>query len=173
MARKNDSGAEVRVWCPHCGGAGFLVSGTGGLAKVKYRCPSCGAQIWVGHKGSLQISVQGNDAVEVATVARQLADDAAARRETARMRSPWFSGLFYLMLVVVIVVLLLAVGRILALWALPLVAVAAVLLVSLIGALQMRQDNRLSERGFLRLMADVFRRLPLMFVRSRDKTKDG
>jgi beta-lactamase regulating signal transducer with metallopeptidase domain len=50
-------------------------------------------------------------------------------------------------------------GKMLALWALPivvvaaaLVVVAAALLVSIVGALQMRQDDRLSERGFLRLM---------------------
>jgi 4-hydroxybenzoate polyprenyltransferase len=85
----------------------------------------------------------------------------------ACLRSPWFSGLFYLTLVVVIIVLLLITGNVLALWALPIVVVAAALLVSIVGALQMRQDDRLSERGFVRLMGDVFRRLPLLLARAK------
>jgi hypothetical protein len=82
----------------------------------------------------------------VEAVARQLSDDAAARREAARLRSPWFSGLFYLAVVVVFVALLLVVGRVLPLCALPVIALVAALLVSIVGALQMRQDERLSER---------------------------
>jgi TRAP-type uncharacterized transport system fused permease subunit len=108
------------------------------------------------------------NAEEVASVARQLAADATERKQAAKLRSPWFSGLFYLTVVVVIVMLLLAVARILAAWVLPIVVLAAVFLVSIVGALQMRQDDQLSERGFLRLMADVFRRLPLLTPRSHD-----
>jgi hypothetical protein len=65
------------------------------------------------------------------------------------------------------------VGRVLAAWALPLVIVGAVLLVSVVGALQMRQDDRLSERGFLRLMADVVRRLPLLLAQRRARAQEG
>jgi hypothetical protein len=79
---------------------------------------------------------------------RQLAEDDGARREAVRLRSPWFSGLFYLMVAVVIVSLLLVFGRLAPWWAFPLVVLGAILLVSVVGALQMRQDDRLSELGF-------------------------
>lgn len=82
--------------------------------------------------------------------------------EAARLRSPWFSGLFYLTVAIVIISLLLVVGRLSPWWAFPLVVLGAILLVSVVGALQMRQDDHLSERGFLKLMADVLRRLPLV-----------
>ena len=49
----------------------------------------------------------------------------------------------------------------------------AILMVSVVGALQMRQDERLSERGFLRLMADVYRRLPLLLTRKQDTSDSG
>jgi hypothetical protein len=111
--------------------------------------------------------VVGRDASEVEVVSRKLASDAVAGPEAARLRSPWFSGLFYLTVVAVVVALLLVIGRMLALWALPVVVVAAAALVSIVGALQLRQDNRLSERNFLTLMGDVFRRLPLLFARAR------
>lgn len=88
------------------------------------------------------------------------------------MRSPWFSGLFYLTATVVIVVLLLVVSRTAPWWAFPVVVVGGVLLVSIVGAFQMRQDDRLSERGFVRLMGDALRRLPLVIARS-PKTGTG
>jgi len=67
---------------------------------------------------------------------------------------------------VVIVALLLVVSRMAPWWAFPVVVVGAVLLLSVVGAFQMRQDDRLSERGFVRLMGDVLRRLPLVIARS-------
>ena len=78
------------------------------------------------------------------------------------------SGSFYLAAAVVIIVLLLVVGRMLTIWALPLVLVGALLLVMIVGAYQMRHDDRLSEKGFLRLMADVLKRLPLVAARSNE-----
>jgi TRAP-type uncharacterized transport system fused permease subunit len=131
-----------------------------------------GCSVTVVMSRGMQIHVEGS-AEEVSAVARKLTEDAAARQQAARLRSPWFSGLFYLAVLVVIVALLLAVGRVLAAWALPLVIVGAVLLVSVVGALQMRQDDRLSERGFLRLMADVVRRLPLLLAQRRARAQEG
>jgi hypothetical protein len=132
-------------------------------------CSRCGARVSLNRGNSIQISVQGANADEVAAVTRALSIDLAAHREAARLRSPWFSGLFYLTLLVVVVALLLVAGRVLALWAFPLVAAAAALLVAVVGALQLRQDDRLSERGFLRLMADVLHRLPLLLARGKSK----
>gem|GEM_PF-2957605 len=43
--------------------------------------------------------------------------------------------------------------------------VGALLSVSVVGALQVRQDDRLNERGSLRLMADPLRRRPLVLTR--------
>jgi predicted membrane channel-forming protein YqfA (hemolysin III family) len=112
--------------------------------------------------------VSGKNAEEVAAVSEQLAKQVIARREAAKIRSPWVSGSFYLAAAVVIVVLLLAVGRVVSFWALPVVVVGALLLVMIVGAYQMRQDARLSEKGFLQLMADVLKRLPLVVVRSKE-----
>ncbi len=109
---------------------------------------------------TIDIQVSG-ETEDVLAVTRQLAQDFAINRGAARLqRSPWFSGLFYVTLVGIIIALLLVTGQVLPVWALPIVIVGAVLLVSIVGALQMRQDYRLTERGFLRLMNDVLRRLP-------------
>lgn len=142
--------------CPNCKGGGSC-SACSGSARISGR----------GRRRSVEIQVSGQKADEVQAVLRQLSEDTAASREVPGLRSPWFSGLFYLAVLVVVVTLLLVAGRVLALWALPIVVVAAALLVSSIGALQMRQDDRLSERSFLQLMGDVFRRLPLLLARTR------
>ncbi|MDQ7807563.1 hypothetical protein Q5425_27830 [Amycolatopsis sp. A133] len=129
-------------------------------------CPTCGVRLSFGRNGATELHVFGSHAEEVQAVTDHLSK-ALARREISRLRSPWFSGLFYLTAVVVITTLLLAVARILALWALPVVIIGAVLLISVVGALQLRADDRLSERNFVKLMGDVLRRLPLVFRRER------
>jgi len=73
----------------------------------------------------------------------------------------------------VIIVLLLVVSRTAPWWAFPVVVIGGALILSIVGAFQMRQDNRLSERGFVRLMGDVLRRLPLVVARSAKPSQPG
>lgn len=115
--------------------------------KRRTTCPYCAAYVIVDTRNVVQIQVRGHDADEVLTVTRGLAEDVVARREAARLRSPWFSGLFYLTLLAVVIALLLTAGSVLPILALPIVIVGAVLLVSIVGALQMRQDEQLRAPG--------------------------
>jgi hypothetical protein len=61
---------------------------------------------------------------------------------------------------VVIIVLLAAVANFVSAWVVPLVIVGGLLTVTVIGALQLKQDERLSEKGFLKLMGLAFRQIP-------------
>jgi hypothetical protein len=45
---------------------------------------------------------------------------------------------------------------------LPIVLVSGVLVVMVIGAFQLRQDDRFSEAGFVTLMQETLKRLPLI-----------
>ncbi len=126
-------------------------------------CPNCGAYIRI---GDVDIRVQGHDADEVSRVTRDLVEDAATRREVQQLRSPWVSGTFYLVALAVVVALLLVVGSVLPPWALPVVIVGAVLLLAMVGALQLRQDDRLSDESFVKLMGEALRRLPLTWARN-------
>ncbi|MGW6700027.1 hypothetical protein [Nocardia sp. NPDC055049] len=133
----------------------------------------CEARVTYDQSRIKSIDVRGVNANEVRDVTRSLVDDLEVhRREQDALRSPWFSGLFYLAVLCVVIVLLLAAGRVLPIWSLPVVVAAAAILVSVVGALQMRQDDRLSERGFLALMGDVFRSLPTLLSRSETKADD-
>jgi Flp pilus assembly protein TadB len=114
--------------------------------------------------GSIR-SVRGHPD-DVIRVHEQVTSAIMARNQTRR-RTPWAAGSFYLVVLVVTVLLLLLAGRALPLWALPIIAVAAVLIVLIIGALQLRHDERLSERNFLKLMAAVSARLPALLRSGR------
>ena len=147
--------AEEHLVCPSCGGTGLTGEPGSGA-----RCARCGASI---RTGKTVIEVQGTDADEVQRVASTLAAEEASRRTAleeleARNRAaktlagPWNSGLFYLLAAVVLVGIVLAVGTLVPLWAIPVVLICAIVLLAVVGALQLRQDERLSEKGFLALM---------------------
>lgn len=80
--------------------------------------------------------------------------------------SPWVSGSFYLVVFIVIIVALSIVGHLLPIGTLPIVVIGGLIALSVIGALQLRQDEKLSEENFLKLMALSFKYLP--WIRSRD-----
>jgi hypothetical protein len=122
-------------------------------------CPSCGASLsW----GDDSIQVSGTNADEVLRVAKALVEQ---RAERSKLASPWVSGSFYLCCVVVIVAVVLIAGKILSFLALPIVIVASILLVMIVGAFQQRQDDRLSEKSFLQLMLATLKSLPLVVKR--------
>ena len=82
--------------------------------------------------------------------------------EQSSKRSPWLSGSFYLAAFVIVVILLIIVFDRVGLIGLPFVIIGALLLVSVLGALQLRQDKSLSEESFLKLMLAVYKQLPLL-----------
>ncbi len=77
-------------------------------------------------------------------------------------RSAWANGSFYLFVFVVVVAGMGYLAQNVPFVALPVIVVAGVIFVPLIGALQLRQDDRLSEKSFLELMGIVIGQLPLI-----------
>jgi hypothetical protein len=80
----------------------------------------------------------------------------------SRHVSPWVSGSFYLLALLLVLATLAVIANVVPIWILPAVIVGGLLGLSLIGTLQLRQDRRLSEEGFLRLMWLTLRQLPLV-----------
>lgn len=157
--------------CRQCGWRGAPVKS--GSYRNPDICAQCGAMIVLEGK-RLSVTVTGSSADDVAQVSERLSRSIVSSRERAQLRStPWISGLFYVSALVVIVVLLLAVGKVLALWTIPIVILGAMLLLTVVGALQLRQDDKLKERGFLKLMKDVFRQIPLLARASRTSPRDA
>lgn len=108
----------------------------------------------------------------------QMTKDRKAHTETSPVRdvpvgrtNPWVSGSFYLIAYIVIVGTLVASSVFVPLFALPLILIASVLAMAAVGAFQLRNDNRLRERGFLELMMAVLKRLVLL--RRESATSEG
>jgi len=84
-------------------------------------------------------------------------------------RNPWVSGSFYLAAMVIVVTLFLVAAKTVHFVVLPIVIIGALLIVSIIGAFQLRQDESLSEKNFLTLMFLTFKQFP--FICKKDSTK--
>lgn len=142
--------------CPRCA----LSSDERGI------CPACDTRL---RRNGRVKSIQG-DADDVIRVHRELSAIATADRE--QRKTPWRSGSFYLVALIATVLVLLVVGRALPLWALPIVAITAVLGVVTVGAIQLRHDQRLSERNFVKLMLKVLARLPSLLRSTKSSADD-
>lgn len=70
------------------------------------------------------------------------------------------SGSFYLVVFLIAIAALAVIGHILPILALPVVIAGGILALSVIGAFQMRQDEKLSEENFLKLMGLSLKYLP-------------
>ncbi len=79
-----------------------------------------------------------------------------------RAKSAWANRLFYVFLFVTVVVTVHVTAGNLPLAAFVLAIVAGILLVLLVGILQLRQDDRLSEKNFIELANLVVKQLPLV-----------
>src|ERR1017187_9100156 len=76
--------------------------------------------------------------------------------------NPWLSGSFYLFAGIVLIFGALTVARLVHINALPIVLIFGVLALSAVGAMQLRHDEKLSEKSFLSLMLASLRSLPLL-----------
>ena len=76
--------------------------------------------------------------------------------------SPWLSGSFYLFSIIVLVALFSVIGANLPWHILVIALIGGLLAISIIGAFQLRNDDSLSEKNFLSLMVETFKRLPLL-----------
>jgi internalin A len=82
--------------------------------------------------------------------------------------NPWMSGSFYIVVVVSVFGLLLAVGKVLSPFWLPIFILGGLLLVTVIGAFQLKNDDRLQDQNFLKLVALAFKQIPFLGKLSRN-----
>ncbi|MDD5668539.1 MAG: COR domain-containing protein [Candidatus Omnitrophica bacterium] len=83
-------------------------------------------------------------------------------QQNEKIRSSWANGLFYLFTFVVVIFSLGFLAGKVPFYTLALVIIAGILFVPLIGALQLRQDQRLSEKSFMELVKIVIRQIPFI-----------
>lgn len=124
----------------------------------RLRCPYCNATLYLEER---IVEVSGTRADEVRTVTESLVR-LFPKKRTMPKRSPWFSGSFYLAVAVVVGTAFAVIANTVSFYALPVVVIGSLLVISVVGALQLRQDNKLNQTNFLTLMALAFRQVPLL-----------
>ena len=87
------------------------------------------------------------------------------------VNNPWMSGSFYLLATVIFLMILTVISIWVSWYTLPIVVIGGVLLVGAIGALQLRNDDRLKEENFIKLMLEVFKRLPLLVIKEKKRRR--
>jgi hypothetical protein len=89
-----------------------------------------------------------------------------------KKNNPWISGSFYLFLAIVVIACLSVVSKVVPWTILPIVIIGGILLIGVIGAFQLKNDDKLSENNFIKLMQETYRRLPLLKSKSNSKDKE-
>ena len=92
--------------------------------------------------------------------------------EHALSRSSWASGSFYLFAFLCVIGALGVLVKVVGWYALPIIIIGGVIVLPIIGALQLRQDNRLSQKKFLDLVSMAFKQLPLISKLTGPKKTD-
>ncbi|QIY95645.1 hypothetical protein HEP87_18405 [Streptomyces sp. S1D4-11] len=145
MAENRDDEAR----CPDCLGQGRILPAPDEPSGMR-QCENCSATFSSGRSGRIA-SISGANSAEVADILKLVEIQRLASR------GPWRAGVFYLLALAVITTLFLVVGSTLPAWTLPVVLLGALVGVVVIGALQLRQDGQLSEKGLLVLIQAAFR----------------
>jgi internalin A len=112
------------------------------------------------------VVVQQSDKGEIT-----VGDSVMAKEPEGKIKSAWANGLFYLLVAVVIIGLLGYFGGSLPFSTLALIIIGGILIIPLVGAFQLRQDDRLSEKNFTELMRLVIGQLPLVGRLARPPSK--
>lgn len=84
--------------------------------------------------------------------------------------NPWQSGSFYLFAALVTIAALSVCAIYLPIYAIPITIIAAILIISIVGALQLKNDSQLTDKTFLSLMVISLKQIP--FLRKIDKNAD-
>lgn len=80
----------------------------------------------------------------------------------ATKNNPWLSGSFYLFLGIVVMTGLAVISRNVHWSLLPIIIIGGILLIGVIGAFQLRNDEKLKDESFIKLMSETYKRLPLL-----------
>lgn len=111
------------------------------------------------------------DLLDVSNMVGRLEDFIGKGSKTMSHNNPWITGSFYLVAFIVVLTTLSVITSKLSLSVLPIVLIAGILYVGIIGAFQLRNDEKLDETNFLRLMAETYRQLPLLRGKIKQKRK--
>ena len=79
-----------------------------------------------------------------------------------KKNNPWLSGSFYLFLVVIVIATLGVLAQSVHWALLPIIIIGGILLIGLIGIFQLKNDDKITDKSFVSLVKETYKRLPLI-----------
>ncbi|MGD8779134.1 MAG: hypothetical protein PVH88_09275 [Ignavibacteria bacterium] len=79
-----------------------------------------------------------------------------------KKNNPWISGSFYLFVFVVVISAIAIVANLLPIYYLPVVIIGCLILMMIVMAFQLKNDEKLSDENFLRLMYISLKNIPYL-----------
>ena len=101
--------------------------------------------------------------LDISNIAHRL-NDFVGKINSSNMKknNPYLSGSFYLISAIVILAVLAVLSKIVHWTLLPVVIVSGILIIGLVGILQLRNDDRITDKTFIHLIKETYKRLPLV-----------
>jgi len=89
-------------------------------------------------------------------------EDYIGKSQNMKKNNPWIAGTFYLFVAIIILVLIAILSQNIQWYLLPIVIIGGLLIIGTIGALQLKNDDKLTDKSFIQLMTETFKSLPLL-----------
>jgi len=87
--------------------------------------------------------------------------------KSMKKNNPWISGSFYLVIAIVFITLLSVISHSVSWAALPLIIIGGTLLIGIVGILQLKNDDKITDKTFASLIKETYKRLPLLKADSK------
>ncbi|MBW3466615.1 hypothetical protein [Arthrospiribacter ruber] len=107
--------------------------------------------------------------LDIDNIAERLEDFIGKKKSEMKKNNPWLAGSFYLTAVISVLIALGALSNVVVWYLFPIVLIAGILIVGLVGVLQLRNDDRISDKSFASLIKETYRRLPLLNQIKKDE----
>ena len=88
-------------------------------------------------------------------------------KKNIKQINPWISGSFYLVSACVLITLVMILGKLVPLYVFPIALVGGIIIFTIVGALGLRNDEKLSEKVFVELMIESLKYVP--FIKHKNK----
>jgi len=100
--------------------------------------------------------------LDTANIADRLEDYLGKTNSNMKKNNPWISGSFYLTIVIVAISGLAVLSQMVHWSLLPIIIISGILIVGIVGVLQLKNDDRITDKSFVSLMTETFKSLPLI-----------
>ena len=100
--------------------------------------------------------------LDTSNIAERLKDYIGKTNPNMAKNNPWISGSFYLTVAIIAITGLAVLSNSVHWTLLPIIIIGGILLIGIIGVLQLKNDDKITDKSFVSLVVETYKRLPLL-----------